>query len=65
LLSLFAESDSFWEFLANLLGISYAELENIGLSEIKEIITSLLGDEQVAAFFTSFTGAGQKVTTAE
>ena len=55
LLSLFADSDSFWEFLASLLSVPYAELENIGVTEIKDIVTAVIGDEQVAAFFTSIT----------
>lgn len=64
LIYLLADCDSFWDFLASLLGVEYEELGNIGIFEIKEIITDLIGDEQVISFFTSIFKAQKQTTTA-
>lgn len=65
MLDLLADSDSFWEFLAGLLNISYAELESVGINEVKDIISSIVKDEQFVSFFTSSSEAATKEATTE
>lgn len=53
ILYILAESNSFWEFLADLLSLTYDDLKNVSFFDIKEILMELAKDKQVAGFFTS------------
>jgi len=53
LTGLFADSESFWEFIASLFSIPYQELEQVPLSDITDMIKALIGNKELKSFFIS------------
>ena len=53
IIDLLSGSDSFWEFLADLLSTDYEGLRQVKLNDMKEIYGTLAENEQVISFFTS------------